>query len=90
MKAWHVALIGAVVGPLAGIPLLECASVPYKHPLIYPVTWSMVFLSDIFMPGKDMAGLVLFLPLIVLYCAGVGALVALTARYLLRKLLVWL
>jgi hypothetical protein len=87
MNKWRVALIGAIAGPLIGIPLLMIASVPQTHPIIYPVTWLMIFLSRILFPDSDMAGLILFMPLLGLYCAFIGALVALAVRFVGRKFL---
>ena len=86
MKIWHIALLGALVGPVIGIPLFYAAKLPTSHPLIAPVVSSMIFLSDVFMPGRDMAGIVLFLPLMIIYCSGLGALIAVGTGLLLRKL----
>src|ERR1700691_2502649 len=90
MRTWHTTLIGAVVGPLVGVPFIRyaCFSSPDVPMLLYPVVWSMDFLADIFMPGKDYAGLVFYLPVLVLYCATAGALVALTARFFCRRFLI--
>jgi hypothetical protein len=86
MKTWLVILIGFVLGPLIGIPLLQAASVSQTNPLIYAVSWAMIVLSDIFMPGQDMAGLILFFPLLIIYCGLIGALFALGVRFLWKRI----
>ena len=57
MKIWLTALIGAVGGPLIGIPILFAVAPSSTNPFLYPVVRSMIFLSDIFTPHRDMAGL---------------------------------
>jgi len=88
MKIWLIILIGAVAGPLVGVPLTRYlwSSSPDCPIVLYPVLWLTDILADIFMPGQDYAGLVTFFPALALYCAAVGVLVALTCRFLWRKL----
>ncbi len=79
MKTWLTILIGAVAGPLVGFRLVQWSSSSPNCPmLLYPVLWFSHFLADIFMPHDDYAGFVTFIPALVLYCAVIGALVALT------------
>jgi len=78
-------LIGAVGGPVIGIPILMAAAPSSTNPFLYPVMRSMIFLSDIFTPDRDMAGLIFLYPLLVLYFAIIGVAVAFTARLLWRK-----
>ena len=85
MKTWHTALIGAVGGPVIGIPILMATGPASTNPFLYPVVRSMIFLSDIFTPDRDMAGLIFLYPLLVLYFAIIGVAVAFAARLLWRK-----
>jgi hypothetical protein len=85
MKIWHTALVGAVWGPLIGVPFLFAVAPSSTNPFLYPVMRSMVFLSDIFTPDRDMAGLAFFYPLLVLYFAVIGAAVTIAGRFLWRK-----
>ena len=84
MKAWHTALIGVVGGPLIGFPILFVTAPSSTNPFLYPVVRSMVFLSNIFTPDRDMAGLIFLYPLLILYFVVIGMAVAFTARFLWR------
>jgi len=87
MKTWLTILVGAVVGPMVGFLLVQFVytSSPNWPILLYPVMWLSDILADIFMPHDDYGGLVTFLPALVLYCAGIGVLVALICRYCWRR-----
>jgi hypothetical protein len=80
MKMWHTALVGAVVGPVIAIPILFAVKPSTESWVFYPVVRSMIFLSRVLFPNQDMGGVVLFLPLLLFYCAAIGAAVALAAR----------
>ena len=85
MKTRHAALIGAIGGPLIGVPIL-CAVAPASTNLfLYPVVWSMMFLSDILTPDQDMAGLIFWYPLLVLYFAVIGTAIAVAFRFLWKR-----
>jgi len=75
----------AVRGPVIGIPILMATGPASTNPFLYPVVRSMVFLSDIFTPDRDMTGLIFLYPLLVLYFAIIGVAVAFAARLLWRK-----
>jgi hypothetical protein len=79
-------LLGAVAGLLVGILLVRWSpSSLYCPVLLYPVVWLAGLIADIFTPHDDYAVFVTFFPALTLYCAVIGAVVALTCRYFWRK-----
>jgi hypothetical protein len=99
MKTWHIILIGAITGPLIGFPFLAVvqsymervsADHWFLHRFLdwffYPVEVCAVFLSSIFSPNQDMAGIVFAFPLMALYFATLGVVIVLTARYCWRRM----
>ena len=67
MKTWLTILIGAVAGPVVGITLVQWSAASPNCPLLlYPVLWLADFVADFFMPHDDYAGLVTFVPVLVL------------------------
>ena len=86
MKTWLTMLLGAVAGLVVGIQLVRWSPSSLNCPvLLYPVVWLAGLIADIFMPHDDYAGFVTFFPALALYCVVIGALVALTCRYVWRK-----
>jgi hypothetical protein len=86
-KTWHIVLIGAIVGPLIGFPMLLLLKVSADNPFVYPITHSIIFLGRVFVSDTDrFAGLVFAAPVATLYFATIGVLVALAGRYLLRRI----
>jgi hypothetical protein len=85
MKTWHIGLVGAVGGPLVGLPVTFATKPSTDSVFFYPVMRSMFFLSRILFPNQDMAGVVLFLPLLLLYFALIGVLFALIGTFFWKK-----
>lgn len=89
MKIWHTALIGAVGGPLIGLPIVYAAPSLAGSWFFYPVASSMAFLQRVVFPNLEMSFFAVFgvfMPLLVLYFAVIGVLFALVGKLLLRKL----
>src|SRR4051794_36859073 len=79
-------LLGAVAGVSLGILFVRWSpSSLYCPVLSYPVWWLAGLIADIFMSHHDYAVFVTFFPALALYCAVIGAVVALTCRYVWRK-----
>jgi len=86
IKTWHIVVIGAVVGPLIGFPMLLFLKVSADNPFFYPVKHTLIFLGRVFVSGDDkFAGLAFAMPVMTLYFMAVGILVALFGRYLCRR-----
>jgi predicted anti-sigma-YlaC factor YlaD len=89
MKTRHIALIGAVGGPLIGLPIVFAAPSLAGSCFFYPVAYSMTFLERVVFPNLEMgffAVYAVFMPLLVVYFAVIGVLFALVSRLFLRKL----
>ncbi len=86
MKTWHIVLIGAIVGPLIGFPMLLLLKVSVDNPFVYPIKHTIIFLGRVFVSDTDkFAGLVFMAPVTTLYFAVIGVLVALAGRFLWRR-----
>ena len=86
MKTWLIILIGVVVGPLVGFSMVF-ASQDWDHWwILYPAIACIDFLSHVFFPNQDMAGLFFLFPVLALYFAVIGVVIALATRFLWRKL----
>jgi hypothetical protein len=85
MKTWLVILIGAVVGSLVGF-LMASTNQDWEHWwIIYPAVACINYLSRVFFPDQDMAGIVFIFPVLVLYFAVIGIAIALATRFVWRK-----
>jgi hypothetical protein len=85
-KTWHIVLMGAIVGPLIGLPMLLLLKVSVDNPFVYPIKQALIFLGRVLSDTDKFAGLVFAAPVTVLYFAVIGILVALAGRYLLRRI----
>lgn len=86
-KTWQIVLTGAAVGPLIGLPMLLLLKVSAYNPLFYLPKQTMIFLGRIFVSDTDkFAGIAFAAPVMTVYFSAIGILVALAARYLLRRL----
>ena len=89
MKTWHIALIGAVGGPLIGLPIVFAAPSSAGAWFFYPVAYSVTFLERVAFPNLGVSFFAvfgIFVPLLVVYFAVIGVLFALVGRLFIRKL----
>jgi hypothetical protein len=86
IKTWHIVLTGAIVGPLIGLPMLLMFHIGTENPLVLPVTYTIRFLGRVLSDTDRFAGIAYAAPVTILYFSTIGVLVALAARYLLRRL----
>ena len=85
MKTWQITLIGAVSGPLIGIPIILVADPALNGLFVYPVVQFCLFLGKSFFPNDHWLWQSILLPFLIVYLAIVGAYVARGARFLHGK-----
>ena len=56
-KTWHIVLIGAIVGPVIGFPLLLLLKVSVDNPFVYPIKQTIIFLGRVVSDTDRFAGL---------------------------------